>query len=365
LTKDLAPVQVISPTKLAAIAAKSLVIDAGAAGDFGSGRPSAKLLSIFSRNSMAHTSGARESPREAAYRGQICQLFDDRLSAAQKLAAIHRMMQADGADARAVVDRVEKLLASLGDEQRASPAFARVLAQIAADAATRERFLATARASRQPAMRVRLVKLAGELGWLDPAQERAEHASTVIDLLARNAMGFAEVDLVCSLNQDGFLEDELGRVSRSTPRGGVGRAAALACMGSAEAHAQVLAALSSPDVDDVQVAQAYLRNRPVTDPHELRAIATGVTRMPASAAQVRALDTLARLRISDGHILDELTRSFTEAKSVNVQRAIAEVFIRSGYRRPELAGVLRQHRIKTGGGSDLIDELIRKLQATS
>ena len=339
--------------------------DSGGGGHFGTGQPSAKLLSIFSRNSMTHTSGARESPREAAYRGQICQLFDDRLSAGQKLAAIHRMMQAEGADARAVVDRIEKLLASLSAEERASPAFAAALAALARDTATRDRFLATARASRQPAMRARLVQLAGDLGWLDAAHERAEHAAMVIDLLGRNAMGFAEVDLVCSLNQDGALEDELARVSQSTTRGGVSRAAALACMGSAEAHGQVLRALSSSDVNDVQIAQAYLRNRPVTDPRELRAIASGVTSMPSSAAQVRALDTLARLRISDREILDELTRSFTEAKSVNVQRAIAEVFIRSGYRRPELAGVLRQHRIKSGGGQDLIDELIRKLQTTS
>ena len=340
--------------------------DAGAAREFGSGRPSAKLLRIFSRNSMTHTGGTPETQAEATYRGRICQLFDDRLGAAQKLGAIHRMMQGDKGDARAVLDRIEKLLASLSESERQSPEFVRALAAIAADSATRDRVLATTRATTQPAMRARLVALSGELGWLSPEQQAAEHGRMVSDLLARNALGFAEVELVCTLNRDGALEDELARVARAPARAGtVARAAALACLGGAEAHAQVLQALTSADVHDVQIAQAYLRNRPVTDSRELRSIATGVARMPASAAQVRALDTLARLRIDDREILGELTRAFAESRSVNVQRAIAEVFIRSGYRRPELAGVLRQHRVKSGAGEDLIDELIRRLQTTS
>jgi hypothetical protein len=115
----------------------------------------------------------------------------------------------------------------------------------------------------------------------------------------------------------------------------------------------------------VQVAQAYFLNRPVTDLGELRAMANGVTRMTGGEAQVRALDTLGRMRIADAEILDELSRAFAEAKSAGVQRAIAEVFIRSDYRKPELAAVLRSHRIRSGPGEDLIDELLRKLQSRS
>jgi hypothetical protein len=188
----------------------------------------------------------------------------------------------------------------------------------------------------------------------------------IADLLARDALGFAEVDLVCSLNQDGALEDHLAQVARAPSRAGpVSRAAALACLGSVPAHEQMLRALSSPAMKDVQLAQAYLRNRPVTDTAELRAMATGVARMPASDAQVRALDTLGRLRIGDREILEEFARSFAAATSLDVQRAIAEVFIRSGYRKPELAVVLRQHRLRSGGGDDVIDQLIRRLQAAS
>jgi hypothetical protein len=338
----------------------------GGAADFGTGRVSARLLRTFSRNGMTHTRGVSGSASQSAYRAQLCQLFDDRLGAAQKLRAIHRMMQGDRADARAVLDRIEKLLASLTDAERQAPEFVRALAEIGRDTATGERVVATARATSQPAMRVRLVKIAGTLGWLTPGQEAAEHGRMVSDLLARNAMGFAEVDLVCDLNRDGALEGQLPVVTRAASRASaVSRSAALACMGSAEGHADVLRALASPDVKDVQIAQAYLRDRPVTDPRELRAIAAGVTRMPASEAQVRALDTLARLRISDREILEELTRAFAQAKSARVQRAIAEVFIRSGYHEPQLAGVLLSHRIKSGGGQDLIDELIRKAQSSS
>jgi len=335
----------------------------GGGSDFASGRADSRLLKIFARNSMTHTSGVRESPAETAYRGQICQLFDDRLSAGQKLAAIHRMLQGDKADARAVLDRIEKLMAGLSAEERSSPEFVKAMDAIAADTRTRDQVLATARATAQPAMRTRLVALAGTLGWLDARQQAAEHARMVSDLLARNAMGFAEVGLVCSLNADGTLEAEMQRVALSSSRAGaVSRAAALACMGSGEARRQVLGALASADVGEVQIAQAYLRHRPVADREELRALAGNVARMPSSAAQVRALDALARLQISDREILDELAGSFKEAKSVKVQRAIAEIFIRSGYRRPELAQVFRRHRLPSGDGKDLIDVLISRLE---
>lgn len=335
-------------------------------GGVGSGRVSPRLLKAFSANSMTYARGVADSPTESARRTQICQLFDDRLTPARKLAAIHTMIKGEATDARAVLDRVEKLLASLTDAQRATPDFRQALAQVATDRATGNRVLEAARATSQPDQRVRLIALSTELGWLTREQQAGEHARLFSDLLARNAVGYAEVDLACSLNEFGELQEELPVVmaapSRASP---ASRAAVLACMGEAQSHAQVIRALASPAVKDVQVAQAYLRNRPLTDPSELRLVAADVTRMPASDAQVRALDTLARLRIADRVVLDELSRSFTEAKSLDVQRAIAEVFIRSGYRRPELAGLLRTHRLKSVGGTDLIDELIRKLQTAS
>jgi hypothetical protein len=94
-------------------------------------------------------------------------------------------------------------------------------------------------------------------------------------------------------------------------------------------------------------------------------VASGVARMKGSAAQVRALETLARHQIADPEILAELTRLYTRATSVSVQRAIAEIFIRSDYRGTSstvLAGLLRQHRLSSPGGEDLIDVLLVRLQ---
>ena len=87
--------------------------------------------------------------------------------------------------------------------------------------------------------------------------------------------------------------------------------------------------------------------------------------MAGSAAQVRALDTLARNRLDDRQSLDELGRLFPVSRSLDVQRAIAAVFIRSDYQllpKPEMVRVLSQSRVKSPGGDDIIDILIRRLQ---
>ena len=334
-----------------------------------SGRPSTKLLSIFGRNSMVATEGERDSEGKAAYRGQICQFFDERQSAAHKLRFIHTLMRRDMATAYAFLARIEKLLASLDDSERLAPAFLGALAEFSADDATRDSYLALARSSRQPAIRARMNALASTLGWLSPEGWRNETIAMISELVQSRSMGYAEVDLVCSLNAGGELDRELERVKLSSPLAeSAPQLAALACLGSIPARGRILRALASPDEGVVRIAQVYLRHRPSADPRELRALAQDVARMPGTSAQVRALDTLGRLNISDRESLDELARSFAQARSVSVQRAIAEVFIRSGtpaVAKPQLASVLREHRIKSPDrGPDLIDVLISRLQSS-
>jgi hypothetical protein len=149
----------------------------------------------------------------------------------------------------------------------------------------------------------------------------------------------------------------------------VADAAVLACFGDGAARARIVGALASGDEKDVELAQLYLQHHPIEDPDELRALAQEVTRMPPSAAQVRALGALARLHIADRGVLDELARAFADSRSVKVQRAIAEVFIRSdpgALPRPQLAGLLRSHRLRSPDGRpDLIDTLISSLQASA
>jgi hypothetical protein len=145
----------------------------------------------------------------------------------------------------------------------------------------------------------------------------------------------------------------------------VTNAAVLACVGSPEGRARVLQALTDGDDGEVQIAEVYLGHRPITDVGELRVVANGITRMTGSPAQVRALETLARHRLSDPQSLDELTRLFPVSRSVDVQRAIAAVFIRADLqqlRKPEMVRVLSQNRLKSPAGDDIIDILIRRLQ---
>ena len=124
-------------------------------------------------------------------------------------------------------------------------------------------------------------------------------------------------------------------------------------------------ALTSRDDAEVQIAEVYLGRRPITDVNEIRVVASGITRMTGSGAQVRALDTLARHRLSDRQSPGRTGTPLPRCRSVDVQRAIAAVFIRSDYQllpRPEMVSVLSQSRLKSPGGADIIDILIRRLQ---
>ncbi len=339
--------------------------DAGG-GDIGTGRKSARMLGAFARNSMVTTSGVRDTDPEAQQRRQICGFFDERKAAAEKLRFIHALMRRNILDAATSFDRIEKLLAAIDESERQSPAFSAALAEFSADDATRERFLAIARL-REPSLRSRMITLAATLGWLAPADERGERLALVNDLLAAPAIGQAEVELVCGFDRGAAKSgDFLQRVKLPAARAtSVAHQAALACLGSEDAHGKMLRAIASPDEQDVRIAQVYLRHRPIGDPQELRVVAREVSRMPPSGAQVRAFDTLGRLHIADREILEELARSYAESRSAIVQLAIAEVFIRSdqkAMRRSDLASVIRQYRIKQRGGSDLIDVLLARLQ---
>jgi hypothetical protein len=88
--------------------------------------------------------------------------------------------------------------------------------------------------------------------------------------------------------------------------------------------------------------------------------------MRSLPAQVRALETLARQRLADPTSLHEIARLFPRAKSLQLQRAIANILIRADHAqlaRADLARLLREHRLKSPDGSDVIDALIRVLQS--
>ena len=340
----------------------------GAPGDIGSGRPSAKLLSLFAPVSMTVATGLGDRDPQAAYRGDVCRFADDRLSTEQKLDFVHRLLDRDMAEVRMFLDRLEKYSASLNETVRRAAPVATALGTIARDQAARARYLDFARDADQPAVRARMIALAERLGWLTPSEKRVELIRMIDDQLARNDVGSADVDLICTLNREHQLDDTLAALEGGAGKAkGAARAGILACLGSPEGRTRILQALLSSNDDDVQVAQVYLRHRPIADVNELRVIANGIAHMSNADAQVRALDTLARHELSDRESLDQLTRLFPVAKSVGVQRAIAGILIRADYQalaNPDLLRALRQHRLKSSDGKDLIDILIHRLQAS-
>jgi hypothetical protein len=339
----------------------------GGAAEVATGRPSAKLLGLFAPVSMTVASGMTPSDPQAAYRADVCQFSDERTSPADKAEFVHRLLGREIAEVRMFLDAIETYVASLTDAQRQEPAVARALDAIVHDSAARTRYLDFVHDADQPSVRARMITLAQGLGWLTPVQHDAEMTRMLQTLVATGTAGPAEVDLVCALNADGRFSRYLPAL-RVTPAQAekAASAAMLACLGSAKGHARIVQALTSANDDDVQLAQVYLRHRPIADVNELRAVAAGIARMKDSAAQVRALDTLAALRLSDRQSLTEITRVFQSAKSVGVQRAVAGILIRSDYQeldKPELVATLRQARLKSSDGADLIDVLLRRLQA--
>ena len=355
----------IAPLGPAAASTLSRYLQSASASDVGNGQISQRLLSQFAANSMTVTNGLFDADPQAGHRADVCQFFDDRLAPAQKLAFIHGLLRRDVTEVRMFFDRIDAFLASLTDDERRSPAFAVPLATIAQDKAARERYMAFARDA-EPTTRTRMIQVAQTLGWLTPAEQHAEIARMVSELLAADTMSFGEVDLICSVNKRGEFDGEFEASGLPPSRQGtVNSWAALACLGNQESRVRMLLALTSPRDADVQMAQVYLLHRPIADAAEFRDVANGLAQMPRSGAQLRTLDTLARQHISDRASLHELARLFSVADTVGVQRAIAGIFIRADYAdldRVALVHTLTDSRLKSPDGADLIDVLIRRLQ---
>ncbi len=337
--------------------------------DVGSGRASTRILGYFPGRSLTLTRGSTDADPDAGVRRDVCEFFDNRLSPAHRAKFVHEVLGRDMAEVRLLLDHLEHYVGSLDEKTRQLPEVAPVLAAISQDQAARHRYLEFARGDDRSAVRVRMIRLAEQLGWLSPEENRAELIRLIGDEFARSRPTAADVDLVCRLNADGeFDEARRNLPPEAVGAHDVGHAAMLACLGGTEGRARVLQAFTSARDADVRIAQVYLRRRPISDVHELRRVTTEIAQMSDGTAQVRALDTLAYLRLSDPESLEELTRLFVVARSIAVQRAIAGILIRSDYpamARPELVRTLREHRLESPDGRDLVDVLINRLQVAS
>lgn len=337
--------------------------------EIGRGRASSHLLDHFAPYGMTMARGMTDQDQHAAVRRDVCQFADERLSDAQKLAFVHQLLQRPMGQAQPYLDRMQRYATGLNDPVRQTPglALALALADVARDAAARARFLAYARDADQPAGRVRMLTLARDLGWLTEDERWQELALMLGEVQARGVVGVSEVDLACMLNRDHDLDGAFNRrLAPGSPADDVVHAAVRACLGSAEGHARTLQALIGQDDNDVQMARAYLRNRPITDAVELRHIAAGIARQRPSDAQVHALEVLGRHYVSDRGIMDLLIDLYAQTSSAAVQAAIAGILMRADQRSiagPQLQGILVAARLPPPAGDDMVDALIRRLKS--
>ncbi|HEX6793678.1 MAG TPA: hypothetical protein VF304_07470 [Casimicrobiaceae bacterium] len=335
---------------------------AGGAHEVAAGKPSAKLLAYFPGHSLTLTRGSVDSDPDAAFRRDVCQFLDDRISPVQRAQFVHGLLHRDMAEVRLFLDRLERYAASVANRRDPSAELARSLAAIAGDAPARQRYFDLMRATDDKALRVRMIDLAQRLGWLSPDERLAELAQLVAARYERAELTAADVDFVCKLNAAHALDAFRGRFGTAAD---AGHAAILACLGDGTQRTRLLRALTSAHETDVQVAQVYLQYQPIANVSELREVANGVAQMRDATAQVRALDTLADHSVSDPQALADLARLFPVAKTLDVQRAIAGVLLRADYETmdtAELARTLREHRYKSRDGRDLIDVLISRLE---
>jgi hypothetical protein len=336
-------------------------------GEIGKGRASSRLLDHFAPYGMTTTQGMTDQDPHAAVRHDVCQFSDERLSDAQKLEFVHQLLQRPMKQARPYLDRMQRFTAGLNDPARRTPDLAPAQAVVAGDSAARERFLAFARGGDLSAGQVHMLTLARDLGWLTEEERWQELALILGEMQARAVVGVTEVDLACTLNRDHDLDGAFDpRALPGARVDDVAHAAIRACLGSAEGHERTLQGLVSPDDGDVQMARAYLRNRPITDAEELRRVAAGIARMRASDAQVHALEALGRHYVSDRNILDLLIDLYSQTSSSSVQAAIAGILIRADQRSmagPKLLGTLVAARRPSPAGDNMVDALIRRLKS--
>jgi hypothetical protein len=337
---------------------------AGGARDIGQGRSSSRLLGQFSNFGMTATKGMTDNDPNASVRRDVCQFADERVSDVDKLGFVHQLLTRPVSQTRVHLDRIQRFAKTLEDPLRRAPQTTQALARIAADQATRARFLAFARDADEPAVRARLLALAHDLGWLSDEERWDELGLMLGELQARPVLSVTEINLACTLNQQHELDGAHPSVNASAD---IEHATLQACLGSAEGRRRTLQGLVSSNVAEVQIAQAYLRHRPITDAAELRRVAVAIVNMKPSDAQVRALESLGRHYVADREILELLIGLYSQTSSANVQAAVAGILIRADKRSivsPQLVLTLVKDRRPAPPGDSMVDALLRKLRSS-
>ena len=320
----------VAPLGPTAAASLHRYFRAGGAAEVARGRPSPNLLAHFRPHSMTVTSGLSDADPRALHRRDVCHFADDRLTAAQKLDFVHALMGRDMAEVRMF------LTASRDTRRRSTTTRGRRRRSPASSRRSREtpvaRPVSALRAQCRAAGRARADGCAGALARVAFRRGKARRA----DADDRRAA----VERCRRRGRDRpRVRAEQGRRARppagcGRPRRAAGQALACRAAGLPGQHRRSRtgrAGVGQPRRPEVQIAQVYLRHRPIADVRELRAVSAAIVAMSGGDAQVRALDTLARHRLSDPESLLQIARLFSAAETASVQSAVAGVLIRSDY----------------------------------
>lgn len=334
-------------------------------GEIGTGQVSKGLLSAFSANSMRSVPGLSPNEKGAAHRSEVCNFYDRRLSAAEKIKFIGRVLERNPGELRLFFPRIEKFLAELTEAEKGDPEFSAALGAISADTQRRDGYLRVAQDADQAPMRARMLKVARELNWLTDETLREQVYRMVNDLVKRGQAEPQAMDLVCRLNREiGLQPDRHFLEMYASERNPIGPRAMAACLGSAQGYGEMLAILSQSDQKALEYAQVYFRYFEMR-PTDIVALIDRISSAASVSTQVTTLGILAKLYVSEAEVLSRLLEYFTNTASPEVQRAIAGVFVRARFDHIDkraFASTLSQRRLRSTGDRDVIDFVIRRLE---
>ena len=212
------------------------------------------------------------------------------------------------------------------------------------------------------------------LGWraagAGSTQARSARSSSRCSAIACASAPWApaDVDLACTLNKSGDARCRARRACACLPTRCAARRTPPCWPASAarDGRARVLRAWRA-QADDVSIAHAYLSHRPLADAGELRLVTGEVTRMSGRAMRrcgrsMRWPATSSSDRESLD-ALDAVVPASQDRRRAAGDRGRAHPRRLPGDRDPGAARALRKQRLKSPDGEDLIDVLIRRLDA--
>lgn len=168
--------------------------------------PNRELLTAFAGTGLVQTSGLSASESTAADRAQICTLYDESRSAAERLRLVQRFL--DRSDFFKFLPTIEVFIGrhpaqGLNEEER------RIFAEIQQHDAARDQVLDLVRGLIVSALKIEMANLAVHLGWMTPEEFRALAVHGARELLAQRLTSEL-VDIMCEIRKHEPIGSEFG-----------------------------------------------------------------------------------------------------------------------------------------------------------